>query len=111
MLSDRGNSVMTGTTCSKNMCVVDSDYRLESEGAVTVFADIACLYVCCALAHSGAAVMARHAVSYNPRVIKPCWQPARRAVAVIALIIARNMAGSFSHRLRAIVAIDTATGQ
>jgi hypothetical protein len=43
-------------------------------------------------------------------MIESRGQPACRAVAIIALIIARNMAGSFPRRLSTIVAIDAAAG-
>ena len=88
MLPGRSSSVMTGSAGSEDMRVVNRSCRIKSEGAVAVFADVACLYVCGALARCGAAVVARYTVSDDARVIKSCRQPARRAVAVIALVIA-----------------------
>ena len=111
MLPGRSSSVMTGSTGSEDMCVVKRSCRIKSECAVAVFADVACLNMCRALARGSVAIVARNAIAVITGVIKSCRQPARRAVAVVALIVARNMAGSFSRRLCAIVAIDTGTSE
>ena len=111
MLPGRSSSVMTGSAGSEDMRVVDRSCRIKSEGAVAVFANIARLNMCRALARGSVAIVARNAIAVNAGVIKSCRQPARRAVAVVALIVARNMADSLSRRLCAIVAIDTATNE
>ena len=110
VFSRRGAAVMAGPASSNYLRVINRDRWFKGEGAMTVFADIACLYVSYALANSGCAIVARYAVSGDARMIESRGQPACRAVAIIALIIARNMAGSFPRRLRSVVAIDAAAG-
>ena len=58
MLAGRSSSVVTGSAGSQDMCVVNSNCRLERERVVAVFANIACLNVCRALARCGRAVVA-----------------------------------------------------
>ncbi len=111
MLPGRSSSVMAGSAGSEDMCVVDRSCRIKSEGAVAVFANIARLNMCRALARGSAAIVARNAIAVNTGVIKVRRQPGSRAVAVVALIVARNMADSLSRRLCAIMAIDTATNE
>lgn len=106
----RRDAVVTGSAGSNYLRMIDGKHRQKGEGAVTVFADIACLNMGRALANSGGAVVTRYAVSCDTRMIESRRQPACRAVAIIALIIARYVAGGFPRRLCAIVAIDAAAG-
>ena len=110
MLAGRASSVVTGSAGSQDMCVVNNNCWLERERVVAVFANIARLNVCRALARCGDAVVARNAIAVNTGVVEPGRQPARRAVAVVALVIARNMGSGLSGCLYAVVAIDAASG-
>ena len=110
VFSGRGGAVMAGPAGSNYLRVINRNRWLKGEGVMAVFADIACLYVGRALASSGRTVVTRYAVSGDTRMIESCRYPAGRAVAIIALVIARNMADSFTRRLNAIVAIDAAAG-
>ena len=90
--------------------MVNCNCWLESECVMAVFANVARLNVCRALARRSDTVVTRDAVAIDTGMVKSGRQPARRAVAVVALIIARNMGSSFSCCLYAIVTIDAASG-
>jgi hypothetical protein len=70
VFSRRGGTVMAGPTGSNYLRVINRNRWLKGEGAMTVFADISCLYVSHALANSSSAVVARYAVSSDTRMIE-----------------------------------------
>ncbi len=106
-----GSAVVAGSASANDLCVIDSYCRLKREGAVAVFADIARLYVSGTPARCGHTVVAGNAVAGHAGMVESCRQPARSAVAIVALIIARNMRSRLSASLDTVVAIDAAASQ
>ena len=91
VLASRGNAIMTGAARTYDLSVVDCDGRYKRSRAVAVFAHIGSRYVSRAFACSISSVVATDAVSDDADVVEACWDPARRGVAVIALIVGRNV--------------------
>ena len=110
VLASRGNTIVTGTASTQDLRVIDGDRRYECSRVVAVFAHIGSRHVCGTLACCVSIIVATDAVSDDADVIEACWNPARCGVAVVALIVGRNMIQCFAGRLDAIVAADTTTG-
>ncbi len=96
VLTGRCDAVVTGTTGSNHMHVIDSICGRECAGVVAIFTDITCLNVSQILACRIGAVMAATAVAGNVRVVENRRQPGDGRVAVVAIIAARNVCRVFA---------------
>lgn len=106
----RRDAIMTGTTGAQDLCVIDRRGRCKGDGAVAVLANVGGLHVRRALPCRGSAVMAAHAVPSNARMVEYGREPGAHSMAVVALIVGRNMGWRLPGRLYSIVAADAASG-
>lgn len=104
VFSRRGNTVMTRTTTAKYLRMIHPVCWLKSDRVMTVFANIGCLYVRLVLASRLRSVVTTNAVAGDVDVVKVGWGPARRQMAVTAVIAAGDMVRVFARRNRSIVA-------
>ena len=86
MFASCRHAVMAGAASTYDLRVVDRGDWNKRDRAVTVFANIACLYVGRALADRCSAIMATETVAENAGVVEIRREPARRIVTVLALI-------------------------
>lgn len=105
-----GDTVMTGTTGTEYLSMVNQDGGFECHGAVAVFADVRSLHMRRAFAGSACAVVATDAISCNAAVIEDRRNPGGYIVAVITLVVRRYVSGCFPGSLNAIVTACTAAG-
>lgn len=106
----RSETVMAGAARAQNLGVIDRRGRCKGDRAVAVLADIGRLHVCRGLARSGSAVVAAHAVPSNTCVIEYGREPGAHSMAIVALVVRRNMGWRLPGRLYSIVATDAAAG-
>lgn len=90
--------------------MIDSRGRLKRCRAVAILTNIGGLHVSGALAGRSKAIMAANAITHDPEVVKNGRQPRRCIMAIVALIVGRYMARSFTRGLHAIVAVRTIAG-
>lgn len=81
------DAVVAGAAGAENLRVIDCGYGHKCHGTVTVFANIACLYVRRALARRGCAVVTTHTVTDYTGMVEDGRQPGRHGVAVVTLVI------------------------
>ena len=86
------------------MCVVNHVGWREDNVVVTIFANICGLDMCGVFANRIVAVVAAKAIVDYVRVIKTCWNPAGRRMAVVTSVAAANVGRMFARSGRAIVA-------
>lgn len=86
MLAGRRRTVVTGTTGSEHLRMVDGRGRGESDRAVAVLADVGRLDMKEVFAGRGGAVMTGDASIENAGVIEPGRYPGRGRVAIVALV-------------------------
>jgi len=79
-------SIMAGSAGSNNLCVINKKGRAPYRCGMAVFATIGRLDVGEALASSCIAVVTIKTTPYNVGVVEYGRQPARRLVAVIAIL-------------------------
>ncbi len=92
VLTCRNSAVVTGTTATQNLRVVDRVGRHPGNRVMAVFTDVgglnmAGIFTCCI-----ATVMASDAVAGNVGMIEICGNPTRSKVAVRTVIAANNVA-------------------
>lgn len=98
-----GYAIVTIPAEAENLEVINGIGRRPGVRAVAVLADLRRLQVIEWLAFGFGAVVARHAVVDDVRVIEIGGQPARRCMAVVAAVAAVNMVGIFAHCCQAVV--------
>lgn len=86
MFASRRDAIMAGATSANDLCMVNGHDGHKCERAVTIFADIAGLYVCGVFAGSGSAIVATHTIVDDTNVVEGSRQPAAGDMAVITLI-------------------------
>ncbi len=91
--------------------MIDGKCGLESGRIVAVFTDIRCLDVHQAFSSCRCAIVAADAISNDAGMIKQGGEPTGRVVAVVALVIRRDMGRRFSCRLNTVVTGDAAARQ
>lgn len=104
VLASCRDAVVAGAAGTEHLRVIDGNGWLKCGRAVAVFANIRRLYVRGALACGCCTVVAAHAVSSDARVIEHGRHPRGYVVAVVTLIVGRNMRRRLSRRLDTIVA-------
>lgn len=110
VLACRSDAIVAGTTGAEYLCVVNSDSRHIGDGAVAILADIGGLDMRRSFTSGRQAVVAGNAITDDSDVIEKGGQPAGNVMAVVALIVGRNMVRRLSGSLSAIVAADTTAG-
>jgi len=88
MLAGCSRSVVAGTACANDLCVVHLVSGYECHVVVTILANIAGLDMGRVFARGVRAVMAAEAIADNIRVIECGGYPAHRRMAVIAVVAA-----------------------
>ena len=86
VLTDRVNAIVTRSTRAEYLRVIDRKHRRKHVGRVAVFANIRSLNMCRVFAGCVSAVVAAGTVAGDIHVVEIRWQPASRAVTVIAVI-------------------------
>ena len=109
MLAGCGRSVVAGTACANDLCVVHLVSGYECHVVVTILANIAGLDMGRVLARGIRAVMTAEAVVENIRVIESGGYPAHRRMAVIAVVAANDVGRILALGNCAIVAGVTGT--
>ena len=104
MFASRNEAVMTGATGAHHLCVVNGKDWRKHVGVVTVFTNIAALYVGQAFAGSVGAIVAIDAVAGDIHMIEIRRQPANRRMTVVAGVAAGDVVRGFSGRRKAIMA-------
>jgi len=104
VLAGCGNTVVTGIAGANDLHVINQVGRRENDIVVTVFANIARLYMCRVLAERVGAVMTAEAIIGDVDVIEIRRHPANRRVAIITVIAAGDMRRVFPGRDRTVVA-------
>lgn len=95
---------------TKDLSVVNSQHRHVRHSAVTILANVCCLHVRWPLADGSDAIVAGDAIANDADVIEKGRQPTANIMAVVALIVGRNMSRSLSGSLDAVVTTNTTAG-
>jgi len=103
MFSGCRNAVVANGTAAQHLCVIDSHYRRPNCRAMTILADVRCLYMRRVLARRIRGVVTGHAIACDIDVIEICGQPCGGGMAIVAVITARDMHRVFSGRSNAIM--------
>lgn len=106
-----GGAVVAGPASAQNMRVINDYYGLKCARVMAVFAHTCRLNMCRAFADSGQTVMAGDAIADDPGMVKYGRQPAGRIVAIVALIVGRNVSRCLAGRLDAVVAAHATSGE
>ena len=93
VLASGRRSVVTGGTAAHYQRMVDAGHRRPATGAMTVFANICCLYVPGRFSCCSGTVMAADTVTADLTMIKTRTLPATGCVAVLTVVSAANVAG------------------
>jgi len=91
MFAGRGYAIVAGATGAQHLRVVDGEDRKPHVRCMTVFADIAGLYVRLSFARGIGTVVAADTISSDVDMVKVRWQPARRRMAVLAVVTTVDM--------------------
>jgi len=110
VLASCRDAVMAGAAGTEHLRVIDRNGWLKCGRAVAVLANIGCLDVHRTFAGCAGAIMATHAISGDSCVIVHGREPGSHVVAIVALIIGRNVIRCLSRRLDTIVATGAAAG-
>ena len=78
MFARRRRAVMARTTSTDDLCVVDCVGRSEDICIVTIFANVACLYMRRTLADGINAVVAAGTIIDDTKVVEVRWPPTHR---------------------------------
>lgn len=103
VFAGRNEAVMTGAADAHHLGVVNGKHRGEHVSVVTVFADIACLYMCKVFACGVGAIVAVDAAARDIDVIEIRGQPASCRMAVIAGVAAGDVVECFPGRREAVM--------
>jgi len=111
VLSRCRDAIVTRSAGAEHLGVVNRNSGLECGRAMAVLANVGGLHMRRTLARRGRAVVAADAVADDAGVIEYGRQPGRHGVAVVTLVIRRDMRRRLAGGLNAVVAAHTAAGQ
>jgi len=98
------HAVVAGTAAAKYLCMINGIGRNELHRVMAVLTHISGLHVAAAFAGCVGTVMAGNAIARDVVVIEVCRHPARRKMAVGAIVAAGNVVWRFAGRDTAVVA-------
>lgn len=102
-------TVVAGTACAHDVCVVDRENRYKHVCVVAILADIGGLNVCRILSGRIHSIVAIDAIAGDVDVIKIRGQPCDRRMTVVTVIPTANVRRRLTRRDRAIVAVTAAS--